>query len=133
MIYVLDANAMIALLRQEAGSEVIRDLLVDPQHTCVAHGVNLCEVLYAFTRAAGQARGRSAIEDLYAAGVGLRDDMDTPFWQKVGRVRAAYGVPFADAFCLALAQRLKATLVTSDHDDFEPIVQLGLCPVQFFR
>jgi hypothetical protein len=41
MIFVLDANSMIALLRQEPGWDVVEDLLVDSGNTCIAHGINL--------------------------------------------------------------------------------------------
>jgi predicted nucleic acid-binding protein len=133
MTYVLDANAMIALLRQEAGWEVVRDLLIRGGNRCVAHGINLCEVYYGFARAGGQARAETAIRDLYLGGIELREEMDTPFWQDAGRIRAVYGVPFADSFCIALACRISGELVTADHKDFDPVAHLGLCPVRFIR
>jgi uncharacterized protein len=133
MTYVMDANAMIALLRQEDGWEVVRDLLIGAGNRCVAHGMNLCEVYYGFVRAGGQARAENAIRDLYLSGTELREEMATPFWQEAGRIRAVYGVPFADSFCIALARRISGRLVTADHKDFDPVAQLGLCPVRFIR
>ena len=44
MLYVLDACALIAYLRAEAGASVVGDALADSANTCFAHGVNLCEV-----------------------------------------------------------------------------------------
>jgi hypothetical protein len=40
MIYVLDAPALIALLRQEPAWEVVEGLLADPDNSCFAHAVN---------------------------------------------------------------------------------------------
>jgi predicted nucleic acid-binding protein len=133
MTYVFDANAMIALLRQEPGWEVVEAILTAGRHRCLAHGINLCEVYYGFARASGEATGASAIQDLYAVGVELREDMDTLFWQEAGRIRAVYSVPLADSFCVALARRANGVLVTADHTDFDPIAGLGLCLVQFMR
>ncbi len=45
MIYVLDACAMIAYLRGEEGGSEVDKLLVEPGARCVAHSVNLCELL----------------------------------------------------------------------------------------
>jgi len=44
VIYVIDASAMIAYLRAEPGGQVVRDLLRDPVHQCLALAINFCEV-----------------------------------------------------------------------------------------
>jgi PIN domain nuclease of toxin-antitoxin system len=49
MTFVLDACAIIALLRNEAGAEITDRLLLE--QTCMAHAVNLCEVYYDFLKA----------------------------------------------------------------------------------
>lgn len=55
MIYVLDANAMIALLRKEPGGDVVVHHLAEPDATAYAHAINLCEVYYAFHREESEA------------------------------------------------------------------------------
>lgn len=54
MIYVLDACAMIALLLQENGEEVVWAHLLEKDATCLAHSINLCEVFYDFYRDSGE-------------------------------------------------------------------------------
>ena len=44
MIYVLDACAMIAFLKGEAGADVVENALLDANSQCMAHAINLCEV-----------------------------------------------------------------------------------------
>ena len=44
MIYVLDACAMLAYLRNETGADVVENALLDANSQCVAHAINLCEV-----------------------------------------------------------------------------------------
>ncbi len=53
MIYVLDACAMIAYLRNEVGRDVVEAVLIDSSGLCMAHAINLCEVFYEFHRAGG--------------------------------------------------------------------------------
>jgi PIN domain nuclease of toxin-antitoxin system len=125
---------MIALLRRETGWEVVRDLLVDPGNTCLAHAVNLCEVFYDFHRGGGAAVAQSVIQDLAAIGILTRRDMGLAFWQEAGRFKADYRrVSLADCFCIALARRVSGALITSDHREFDPLVPLGLCPIRFIR
>ena len=53
MTYILDACAMIAYLRGEAGADVVSAILIDSTHEPLAHALNLCEVYYDFYRASG--------------------------------------------------------------------------------
>jgi hypothetical protein len=124
---------MIALLRDEPGGEVVESRLAIEPPACLAHAVNLCEVFYDFFERAGESAARGAIDDLRAAGLIIREDMDDAFWQQVGRHKIQYRVPLADAFALSLAERFGAELVTSDHGDFEQFVESGPCRVTFIR
>jgi len=72
---VLDACAMIAFLRAETDSEVVRQILRDPADHCYAHVVNLCEVYYDFARSIDSSTGRAALRDLSLAGVRARRDI----------------------------------------------------------
>ena len=46
MIYVLDACAMIAWLRNEPGADIVDQAIRDLNSQCLAHAINLCEVFY---------------------------------------------------------------------------------------
>lgn len=133
MIFVLDACAMIAYLRNELGGAVVDALLGDPANTCYAHVVNLMEVYYDFLRTAGRRRADAAIGALVNAGVQPRRDIGTRFWKYVGTLKAAHRIAVGDCFCIALAQRLNAQAITSDHREFDPLVPLNLCPIRFIR
>ena len=132
--YVLDACSMIAFLDREPGAEVVDGLLLDANKICYAHAVNACEVYYDVQRNQSADDARQAIAKLQGAGVDLRDDMDTTFWQQVGDLKINPGkLSLADCFALALVLRLGATLVTSDHHEFDRIAAMGLCPILFIR
>ena len=132
--YVLDACALIAFLNREAGASVVDGLLTDPESVCFAHAINMCEVYYDLVRRSGSPTARQAVADLIAVGVRVRQDMDIAFWQQVGNLKVNPGkLSLADCFALALAIHTGATLVTSDHHEFDPLVPLQLSPIQFIR
>ena len=45
-IHVLDASAMVDYANAEPGGTVVRALLADPNATCYAHAMNMCEAYY---------------------------------------------------------------------------------------
>jgi PIN domain nuclease of toxin-antitoxin system len=134
MNHVLDACAMIAYLRDEPGADVVAGLLADQSHRCYAHAMNLCEVFYDFIRAANIRTARSAVRDLTSVGVRSRHDMGIQLWQDAGRLKGDIRrVSLADCFAIALAAKLEAVVVTSDHHEFDPLAANGICRVEFIR
>ncbi|MCX6382036.1 MAG: type II toxin-antitoxin system VapC family toxin [Armatimonadetes bacterium] len=133
MNYVLDSSAVLAYLRGEAGGEVALTLLSTPSANCYMHAVNLCEVHYIIQRRKGYARAEQAMTDLFDLGVVECKDMDTPFWKSAASLKARGNIALPDCFCVVLAQRLGAKVVTADRTEFAPIVELGTVSVQFIR
>jgi predicted nucleic acid-binding protein len=130
---VIDACALIAYLRGEIGGAVVRNLLETPGTVCYAHSVNLCEVYYLSVRQKDSNRARAIIATLYADGIIERRDMSRKFWREVGDLKAGGRISLPDCMCIALAVQLSATVVTSDHGEFDPLVPLGIVPIQFIR
>ena len=133
MDYVLDAGAAIAYLDAEPGGEVVGSLLLDPANVCFIHSVNLLEAHYHVWRKLDEAAADSVAEILKADGVTIREDMDESFWKSVSWLKVNGNIALADCFCVALAIRLEAEVLTADHRDFDPLVPLGLCPITFIR
>ncbi len=139
MACVLDACAMIAFLRGEEGAETVTSLLLN--ENCMAHAVNLCEVYYdCLLRGDNESTARELIADLRSLDLTFREDMDEQFWQIVASYKArtrkaSLHVSLADCFVLSLAEREKATIVTSDHHEFDLILEKGFCSgtVRFIR
>ena len=131
--YVLDAGPMIAFLNDEPGAPVVASLLARTDTICFAHAVNVCEVYYGYLRTAGPLVATKAVQDLLAAGVVLRYDMDDSFWTDMGDLKAAHTVGLGDTFCLALARRLGAELIATDHHELDALAPLGICTITFIR
>jgi len=126
-IDVMDACAITAFLRGEPGNDITEERIVDPDSSCIIHAVNLCEIYYDALRSGGWSAGLEAVRKTELAGVVVRNDMDTDFWQLVGQLKVNPG-----KLSLALAIRTGGTLVTSDHE-FDAVVPLDLCPILFIR
>ena len=134
MIVILDACAVIAFFRDEEGSEMVEHFLIDSQHICYIHVINLCEVYYDFLRSNNQDYANQMVSELQEVGVIFKADLEQDFWQLVAYYKATIRrVSLADCFALALTKNLKGTLITSDHHEFDRIVPLEICPITFIR
>jgi PIN domain nuclease of toxin-antitoxin system len=131
--HILDASAMVAYLEAEPGGAVVAALLADPTAVCYAHSMNLCEVYYQGIRRKGIPAAKVAVASLYADGLIERRDMSRRYWQRVGELKARGRISLPDCFCISLALELRGEVVTSDHGEFDPLVPLGIVPINFIR
>lgn len=132
MKIVLDACAVIALVKNEQGADIVEEYLLNDDYECMIHGVNICEVYYGFFRSESEAFAQEIVYKLQKSGVIIDDDMTMNFWQQVARHEATITrISLADCFALALASRESAVLVTSDREEFEPVVPLNICQINF--
>lgn len=130
----LDASALIAFLRDEPGSAVVAEVLLDPDSQCYAHALNLCEVFYDFERASTRQEARQAIADLARMGVITDANLMPPVWQAAGSLKATLRrVSLADCFAIELSERLQATILTADHHEFDVLADRAICRIRFIR
>jgi predicted nucleic acid-binding protein len=121
----LDACAVIAYLRNEAGAEVLKEMIEQPTTFLAMHVCNLGEVYYDFFRDDGLTAAQTAWTNTLALPLTLRCDADDAFIQRVGVIKVEERISFADAFALALAERLNIPLITTDHHEFDAVEQKG--------
>ncbi len=131
---VFDACSLIALADDEVGADVIENYLADENNICYVHSMNLCEVYYHARRKGTEKEAKEFITELLDIGFIERNDLDIQFWQEVGNLKAIHKkVSLADCCAVALAKKLNATLITSDHHEMETLAQQGVCRISFFR
>ena len=113
---VLDSHALLALLRDEPGADLVRRLLEKAAEKDVPlhmTEVNYAEVQYIVRRQDGDAAWQSVAADLQAAPLEFH-----PATRGLADLAAGYKARFklslADAFAAALAKEKKAELVTGD-------------------
>lgn len=130
---VLDASAILAMLRGEPGGDSVAALLIEHEATVCAHAANLCEVFYDQIREYGEASALEVMAKLESLGITSRTDFDAAFWQEIGRLKVAFPLSFCDCIGLALAKRLDADFYTSDRGEMEAVDNQGEIGIVFIR
>ncbi len=150
MSVVLDSSAMLALLRDEPGADVVESLfdqLEEGDFGIFAHSTNLAEVFYEMTATHGRAAAQTAIADFKAEGLIERADLDGVFWREMADLiafrrtmprnpanpKAVPRLALGDAFGVTLANRLSVQFVTADRTEIEPLVASSKCAALFIR
>ena len=130
---VLDACAIIAFLANETGAEFTENILIN--NSCYMHALNVCEVYYNIARSAGTSQADAFVRWLTdEAGVVIRTDIDQDLWIDAGIIKATLRrISLADCFCVALARRLHAPVITADHTEFKSVQSNSYCSVTFIR
>ncbi len=119
--YVIDACALIAYFRDEPGSDRISQLFDDTQHTILIHALTLGEVYYDTYRFSGVENAQSILNDVASLPVAVIRDLSNEMLILAGNFKASHKISYADAFVLALAEQRDASVVTSDHHEFETL------------
>lgn len=113
---VLDSHALLALLRDEPGAELVSQILEragrrdQPVHMTA---VNYAEVQYTIRRKDGDAAWETIAAELRAAPIEFHP-ADRRLADQAADYKAAHKLSLADAFAAALAKEKKAELVTGD-------------------
>ena len=136
MTYVLDACALIALIKKERGADKIEFLLnkaMTEQVDVCMHTVNLIEVHYCFYRALGKEKSALILEKILKMPIRFIDTIDAVIFSETSRLKAQYAIPLGDSIGLATAVKLGGSFVTADHSDFGKIEKLESVPFFWFR
>lgn len=116
--YVIDTSALLALLRDEAGGDLVEALLDDPSG-CTISMITLMEVRYLYLRQAGADVADEAMRLL-----GQLDMNEAPVTRTVlmgaARIKSQYHLSVADAIIAATALERGCTLVHRD-PEFAPL------------
>ena len=107
---VLDSWALLAVLKGETAAERVRSTWTTDG--AAMSSINLGEALYVETRRVGASRSAKAIRAAQ-----MQMTVIDPDWDLVSAaagLKARGGLSYADAFCVATAQRLDAAVLTGE-------------------
>ena len=119
--YILDACALIVVLADEPGVEVIEQLFLRTDAEIVMNKLNLLEVYYDIYRRSGVAAANEVLYEIGRGPIRVLSEMTDAVFKEAGRLKATYRVSLADSVALAEASVTGGSLVTSDHHEFDPI------------
>lgn len=129
--YVLDAHAIFAFLQNEPGEPVVSELIerAATDVTLYLSLINLGEIVYITERETDAQKSAEILADVRRLPLVLCEATE-PRVLAAAHIKAQHAVSYADAFAIALAQEMKATLVTGDPEILAVAQIIPLLPLQ---
>ena len=135
-LYILDACALIALLAKEQGHEKVRNIIqeaIDGYATVKMSQINLLEVYYDVCKVYDSDEANKALETINKFPIEIIIGLSEEVFKEAGHIKSKYKIPLGDSIALAECITKNAILVTSDHNDFEPIEKIEDIKINWFR
>jgi len=130
-VLVLDACALVALLKNENGADLVAAAYKeakDGKAKIMMNRVNLLEVFYGYYRDDGKEYAEKIMDGVAQSIVSI-SEFNKEIFAVAGRLKASYKISLADSIALAQAMVLGADLLTADHHEFDVIE--GKEPIRF--
>ncbi|MCL2203841.1 MAG: type II toxin-antitoxin system VapC family toxin [Defluviitaleaceae bacterium] len=134
--YVMDACAMLALIRDEEGADMVADILNAAncnKAKIIMHKANLLEVYYDLLRTFGKEKADAVIIEIKKRPIEINPEITDEIFTEAGRLKARHRISFADSFALAQTKVSGGTLLTSDHHEFDEIEQKEAISIAWIR
>jgi len=122
---VLDSFALLSLYHREPGWRVVQKALYDQDKArtrAVLNWLKRGEFLYIVKRRVGPAKTTDALHLLEQLPIELYP-IDQALVRAAAEIKSEHALSYADAFCIATAQRLDAAVLTND-PEFESVESL---------
>jgi PIN domain nuclease of toxin-antitoxin system len=135
--YVLDACALVAVLKGENGAEAVDDLFqraVQGDAALSMSIVNLLEVYYGFVTDIGLTETRNMMNTIHYTPLVIIDTISQQAYHEAARLKGTYRrLSLADAVGVATAIELSGVFVTADHHELEVIASKETLNFFWFR
>jgi predicted nucleic acid-binding protein len=135
--YLLDACAVIALLDNEKGADVVSGLLDSAKRGEISlsmNAANLIEVYYDRIRSVGTGEADNTIRKIYESfPISIIEGNNPAIVREAAYFKATGKMSFADAILVATARCIGATVVTCDHVELEPVERQTQIPFLWIR
>jgi len=135
--YLLDACAMLALLDDEEGANVVIGLLDSARRgeiTLSMNAANLIEVYYDRIRIYGHELADAIIRGIYEdSPISIIEELNPAIVREAAYFKAAGKMSFADSILVATARYTGATVVTCDHVELGPVERQEQIPFLWIR
>jgi predicted nucleic acid-binding protein len=124
-LFVFDACSLIALLSNEDGADVVKDLLqkaTNGEIKILMHKVNFLEVYYYIYRRYNEQTALKLLKDIKIAPIKIDTEITDDIFIRAGRLKSLYKMSLADSIGLAETIINNGYFVTADHHELD-IVQ----------
>ena len=134
--FILDACALIAFLADETGSDKIEEIIqnaIDEKILLKINQINLLEVYYFIFNLYGKNEANRVLEKIIEFPIEIKSGLNEDGFKEAGRIKAKYKIPLGDSIAVAECIVENGILVTSDHNDFEKVVDAEKIKISWFR
>ena len=135
-IYVFDACSLIALLTNEDGADVVKNLLqkaIDAEIKIVMHKINFLEVYYDTYKTYGEEKALKLLDDIKITPIKINMEITDELLIKAGRLKSLYKMSLADSIGLAEAIINNGYFVSADHHELKIIEEKEKLNIFWFR
>ena len=134
--YVLDACAMLAVLSNEPGADVVEDIyekVSSGEVSLAMNKLNLLEVYYDLLRTYGKDRADEILKEIRQLPIKVYNELSDEIFFEAGRLKTAYRISVADSIALAQTITINGIIVTADHHEFDAIEEKEPMQIQWIR
>jgi len=134
-IFVLDACALVALLKSEDGADIVVAAYKKAENgeaQIIINRINLLEVYYGFYRENGKEYADKIMDSVSKSVVSI-SEFDNTLFSEAGRLKASYRISLADSIVLAQSIVTGGELLTSDHHELEVLEEKEPIQIQWIR
>jgi predicted nucleic acid-binding protein len=120
----------------EKGADNIRDLFqkaADGKIMLMMSKFNFLEVYYKIYKAYGKKEADDFFNTIGQMPILIKDVLTDEVFKEAGRLKSKYKLSIADSVAVAESIINKASLVTADHHEIEPIEKVEKINVTWFR
>lgn len=122
-VFVLDACALIALLKNEEGADKVAAVYKQAESgeaELIMNRINLLEVFYGFYKDKGKKYAENILCSIDQSIVSI-SEFDRELFPIAGQLKALYRISLADSIALAQVIAVDGSLLTADHHEFDCI------------
>ena len=116
--FVLDACAVLALIKGEQGMDIVRST-IDSDAEILLHSVTFLEIYYNIIKNLGIDCADLYYEQMKQTKIEIICQITENTIKSAGYYKSRYRMSLGDSFVLATAKEHNAKIVTSDHHEFD--------------
>ena len=120
--YILDSCALLAQVYDELGADAVESI-IDKASTgtiiVYMNKLNLYEAYYDVLRSVGLQEAEQLYKEVQVSPIKIIDGISDPVFRKAGLLKARYRISLADSIALGEASVMGASILTSDHHEFD--------------
>ena len=130
--FVLDACAVLALIKEEQGVDNVKNT-IESDAEIYLHSVTLLEIYYNIAKELGIANADLFYERMLQTKIKIIYKITETTIKSAGYYKSKYKMSLGDSFVLATAKLRKATIISSDHHEFDIIEKSETICFSWFR